>query len=98
MRQRAISAAVLVPVLLLVLAISEAVLAAVVVLVTALAAVEAFRLLKAAGYPPLPALGTPALAVVLDAAFPICWKGAGCCSARSGSCSWRWPRSPPGSP
>jgi phosphatidate cytidylyltransferase len=78
MRQRAISAAVLVPVLLLVLAISGPVLAAVVALVTALAAVETFRLLKAAGYPPLPALGTAlALAVVLDAAFPDLLEGSG---------------------
>lgn len=78
MRQRAISAAVLVPVLLLVLAIGGPVLAAAVVLVTALAAIEVFRLLKAAGYPPLPALGTAlALAVVLDAAFPDLLEGSG---------------------
>ena len=78
MRQRAISAAVLVPVLLLVLAIGGPVLAIAVGLVTALAAVEVFRLLKAAGYPPLPALGTAlALAVVLDAAFPDLLEGSG---------------------
>jgi phosphatidate cytidylyltransferase len=78
MRQRAISAAVLVPVLLLVLAIGGPVLAAAVALATALAAVEVFRLLKAAGYPPLPALGTAlALAVVLDAAFPGLVEGSG---------------------
>ena len=78
MRQRAISAAVLVPVLLLVLAIGGPVLAAAVALATALAAVEVFRLLKAAGYPPLPALGTAlALAVVLDAAFPGLLEGSG---------------------
>lgn len=78
MRQRAISAAVLVPVLLLVLAISGPVLAAAIALATALAAVEAFRLLKAAGYSPLPALGTAlALAVVFDAAFPELLEGSG---------------------
>lgn len=78
MRQRAISAAVLVPVLLLVLAIGGPVLAIAVTLVTALAALEVFRLLGAAGYPPLPALGTAlALAVVVDAAFPGVLEGSG---------------------
>jgi phosphatidate cytidylyltransferase len=78
MRQRAISAAVLVPVLLLVLAIGGPVLAAAVALATVLAAMEVFALLKAAGYPPLPALGTAlALAVVLDAAFPGLFEGSG---------------------
>lgn len=78
MRQRAISAAVLVPVLLLVLAIGGPVLAVAVAGVTALAALEAFRLLKAAGYPTLPALGTAlALAVVVDAAFPGLLEGSG---------------------
>lgn len=78
MRQRAISAAVLVPVLLVVLALGGAVLVAVVVLVTAVAAVEAFRLLKAAGYAPFAALGTAlALVVVLDAAFPAVLEGSG---------------------
>jgi phosphatidate cytidylyltransferase len=78
MRQRAISAAVLVPVLLVVLAIGGPVLAAAVALVTALAAIEVFRLLAASGYPPLPALGTAlALAVVLDAGFPEVLEGSG---------------------
>ncbi len=78
MRQRAISAAILVPVLLIVLAIGGPVLAAAVALVTALAAIEAFRLLQAAGYPPLPALGVAlALAVVADAAFPDVLEGSG---------------------
>lgn len=78
MRQRAISAAVLVPVLLLVLAIGGPVLAAAVAIVTVLAALEVFRLLRAAGYPPLPALGTAlALAVVLDAAVPGVLEGSG---------------------
>lgn len=78
MRQRAISAAVLVPVLLLILAIGGPVLAAAVALATALAAVEVFRLLRAAGYPPLTAIGTAlALAVVLDAAYPGVLEGSG---------------------
>lgn len=78
MRQRAISAAVLVPVLLLVLAIGGPVLSVAVALATALAAIEVFRLLQAAGYPPLSALGTAlALAVVLDAAAPGVFEGSG---------------------
>lgn len=78
MRQRAISAAILVPVLLIVLAIGGPVLAVAVALVTALAAIEAFRLLQAAGYLPLPALGVAlALAVVADAAFPDVLEGSG---------------------
>jgi phosphatidate cytidylyltransferase len=77
-RQRAISAAVLVPVLLIVLAIGEPVLAAAVALLTALAAVEVFRLLDAAGYRTLAGLGTAlALLVVLDAAFPGVLEGSG---------------------
>jgi phosphatidate cytidylyltransferase len=78
MRQRAIGAAVLVPVLLVVLAIGGPVLAVAVALATVLAAVEVFRLLHAAGYPPLPALGVAlALAIVLDAAFPDVLEGSG---------------------
>lgn len=78
MRQRAISAAVLVPVLLLILTIGGPVLVVAVALATALAAVEVFRLLRAAGYPALSALGTAlALAVVLEAAFPAVLEGSG---------------------
>jgi phosphatidate cytidylyltransferase len=78
MRQRAISAAVLVPVLLVVLAIGGPVLSIAVAIATALAAIEVFRLLQAAGYPPLSALGTAlALAVVLDAAAPGVLEGSG---------------------
>lgn len=78
MRDRAVGAAVLVPVLLIVLAIGGQVLAVAIALATALAAVEVFRLLQAAGYPPLSALGTAlALAVVLDAAFPDVLEGSG---------------------
>ncbi len=78
MRQRAISAAVLVPILLVVLALGGVVLAAAVALITVLAAVEVFRLLRAAGYGPFVGLGTAlALVVVLDAAFPEVLDGSG---------------------
>ena len=58
MRQRATSAAILVPVLLLVLAVGGVVLAAAVAVVTMLAARETFTLLRAGGYPTVPLLGT----------------------------------------
>jgi phosphatidate cytidylyltransferase len=78
MRQRAISAVVLVPVLLIVLAIGGWVLSAGVALITVLAAIEVFRLLKGAGYAPFAALGTVlALAIVLDAAVPELLEGSG---------------------
>src|ERR1700675_2949150 len=78
MRERAISAAVLVPVLLLIPAIGGPVLGAAVALATALAAIEVFRLLRAAGYATFAALGTAlALVVVLDAAFPQVLEGSG---------------------
>jgi phosphatidate cytidylyltransferase len=77
-RQRAISAAVLVPVLLIVLALGGTVLAVAIAIVTALAGIEVFRLLRTAGYAPLTALGTAlALAVVLDAAVPTVLEGSG---------------------
>jgi phosphatidate cytidylyltransferase len=78
MRERAISAAVLVPVLLVVLALGGIVLSAAIAVVTAVAAVEVFRLLKGAGYGPFAPLGIAlALAVVLDAAFPEVLEGSG---------------------
>ena len=78
MRQRAVSAAVLVPVLLVVLAFGGVVLAAAVALITALAAIEVFRLLKRAGYGPFAALGTAlALVIVLDAAVPEVLESSG---------------------
>ncbi len=71
MRDRAISAAVLVPVLLVVLALGGPVLAAGVALLTVVAGIEAFRLLRGAGYATFSALGTVlALVVVLTAALP----------------------------
>jgi phosphatidate cytidylyltransferase len=78
MRQRAITAAVLVPVLLVVLALGGVVLAAAVAIVTVLAAMEVFRLLRSAGHEGFAALGTVlALVVVLDAAFPEVLEGSG---------------------
>lgn len=78
MRQRAISAAVLVPVLLLILGIGGVVLAIGVAIITAVSAIETFRLLRAAGYPSFAALGTAmALVIVLDAAYPTVLEGSG---------------------
>ena len=71
LRDRVISAVVLVPVLLAVLVLGEPWIAAAVVLVTLLAAVEVFGLLRAAGYTVLPLLGIAlAVFVVIDAAAP----------------------------
>jgi phosphatidate cytidylyltransferase len=78
LRQRAISAAVLVPPLLLILALGGIWIAAIVAVATGLAAIEVFRLARAAGYPPLAALGTVlAVAVVADAAVPQLVQGSG---------------------
>lgn len=78
MRERAISAAALVPVLLVVLAFGGPVLAAAIALITALAAVEVFRLLRSGGYAPFAALGMAlALVVVLDASIPEVLEGSG---------------------
>lgn len=78
MRQRAITAAVLVPVLLIVLALGGIVVSAAIALVTALAAREVFSLLRAAGHPTLALLGVAlALTVILDAAFTGVLEGSG---------------------
>ena len=78
MRQRAITAVVLVPVLLVVLAVGGIVLAAAIAIITALAAREAFTLLRAAGHPTVSLLGIAlALTMVLDAAFPGVLEGSG---------------------
>ena len=78
MRQRAISAAVLVPVLLVMLALGGPVLAVGVALITAIAALEVFRLLHAAGYAPFTPLGIAlALVIVLDAAVPRLLESSG---------------------
>jgi phosphatidate cytidylyltransferase len=78
MRQRAITAAVLVPVLLVVLAIGGVVLAGAIAIITVLAAREVFDLLRRAGHPTLPLLGAVlALLVVVEAAFPDVLEGSG---------------------
>ncbi len=78
MRQRATSAAILVPVLLLVLAVGGVLLAAAVAVVTVFAARETFALLRQGGYPTLPLLGTAlALTVIVDATFPDVLEGSG---------------------
>jgi phosphatidate cytidylyltransferase len=77
-QQRAISAAVLVPVLLIVLGLGGWVLSLGIAAVTVVAGVEVFRLLRAAGYPTFSLLGVAiALVVVLDAAFPELLEGSG---------------------
>jgi len=78
MRERAIGAAILVPVLLVVLALGGVFLAGAVAVVTVLAARETFRLLGGAGQRTLPALGTMlAVVVIVDAAFPEVLDGSG---------------------
>lgn len=78
MRQRAITAAILVPVLLVVLAIGGIVLAAAIAIITVLAAREVFTLLRVGGHPTLPLLGTVlALVVIVDATFPDVLEGSG---------------------
>jgi phosphatidate cytidylyltransferase len=77
-RQRAITAAILVPVLLLVLAVGGVAIAIAIGLVTVFAAREAFALLRSAGLPTLPLLGTAlALTIIADAAFPQVLEGSG---------------------
>jgi phosphatidate cytidylyltransferase len=69
LKTRALSALVLVPVLLVALVIGLPAITAVLVLVAALGGWEVFRLLKAAGYQSLPLFGTAlAVALVLEAA------------------------------
>ncbi len=78
MRQRATSAAILVPVLLLVLAVGGVALAAGVAVITVFAAREVFALLRTAGYPALPLLGTAlALTIIVDATFPDVLEASG---------------------
>jgi phosphatidate cytidylyltransferase len=77
-RERATSAAILVPVLLAVLAIGGLALSIAVAVITALAAREVFALLRSAGHLTLPTLGIVlALTVVVDAAFPGVLEGSG---------------------
>ena len=77
LRTRALSALVLVPVLLVALFVGVQAVALVLALVAGLAGMELFRLLRAAGYPSLALLGTAiAIALVLQAGFvPDAEKG-----------------------
>ena len=78
MRQRATSAAVLVPLLLIVIALGGVAVSVAIALITLLAVREVFALLRAAGHPALPALGAVlALTVILDAVFPGVLEGSG---------------------
>jgi phosphatidate cytidylyltransferase len=77
-RQRAISAALFVPILLIVLAIAGPVLAIFITVIAGAAAIEVFRLLRAAGYQTIQTLGTAlTVVIVLDAAFPQVLEGSG---------------------
>jgi phosphatidate cytidylyltransferase len=77
-RQRATSAAVLVPLLLVVIALGGIAVAVAVALITLLAVREVYALLRSAGQPALPALGAVlAITVILDAAFPDVLEGSG---------------------
>lgn len=78
MRQRATSAAILVPLLLIVVALGGVALSAAIAVLTVLAAREVFALLRAAGHPALSGLGSVlALTVILDAAVPNVLEGSG---------------------
>ena len=78
MRQRALTAAVLVPALLIVLWVGGPLLAVAIAAITVLAAREVFALLTGSGHATFPWLGMAlALTVVLDAAFPTVLEGSG---------------------
>ncbi len=78
MRQRAIGAVVLVPILLIVIAVGGTVLAAAIALITVLTAREVFGLLRASGQPTLALLGTAlALTAVVDATVAPVLEGSG---------------------
>lgn len=78
MRQRALTAAVLVPALLVVLWLGGVVLAVAVAAITVLAAREVFALLTGSGHATFPWLGMAlALTVILDATFPEVLEGSG---------------------
>ena len=78
MRQRAMTAAILVPILLLVLAVGGIAMAAAVALITVVAAREVFGLLDRSGHHTFWLLGTAlALTVILDATFPGLLEGSG---------------------
>jgi phosphatidate cytidylyltransferase len=76
LRQRALSAAILIPPLVVVLLLGGTWIVALIVVATALAGVEVFRLLRSAGYASIAALGIVfAVALVLEAAVPSALEG-----------------------
>lgn len=78
LRERALSAAIFVPPLIAVLVLGNPWLSLLIGLVVALGALEAFRLLRDAGYGVQPILGVvAAVAVVVDAAAPMQLAGTG---------------------
>jgi phosphatidate cytidylyltransferase len=78
LRQRALSALILVPPLLIVLVLGGPWIVALIAIATGLAAIEVFRLLAAAGYPSVPVLGVAlAVGVVLDGAVSSELDGSG---------------------
>ena len=78
LRQRTISAAILIPALGVALVLGWPWIAVVVAVIAALAGIETFVLLRAAGYPSLAPLGIAlALAVVFDASLPQFLEGTG---------------------
>jgi phosphatidate cytidylyltransferase len=78
LRDRAISAAVLVPPLAVVLLLGGTWIVALIVVATILATVEVYRLLNGAGYPSIPALGVVlGVGIVLDGAAPNVLEGSG---------------------
>jgi phosphatidate cytidylyltransferase len=78
LRQRALSVALLVPPLVVVLVLGGPWIVALIVVATILAGVEVFRLLSGAGYPSIPALGIAlAAGIVLDAGAPEVLGGSG---------------------
>jgi phosphatidate cytidylyltransferase len=78
LRQRAISAAVLVPPLIAILLLGGPWIVVAIVAATGLAAIEVFALLRGAGYPSIPALGLVlAVGLVLDGATPSVLEGSG---------------------
>jgi phosphatidate cytidylyltransferase len=78
LRERAISAAILIPPLVGVLILGSPWIGVLVAVITGLAALETFRLLRGAGYPSLRLLGTLlALAIVIDASVPELLDGSG---------------------
>jgi phosphatidate cytidylyltransferase len=77
MRERAISAALFVPPLIVVLFLGGPWIAALILLAAGLGSLEALRLLRSAGYPVLVGLGVViALAIVVDAAVPADLAGS----------------------